>query len=215
MNADQVIEGIGKAVEAAKPAQEYCLFYWNDWPMCMTKAEWAGWMQAGGALLAIVATWYITSAQQRAQRNKELQLAALDASTMLEEVLSARASFADVQSSLGLMLCFPDDVFVQSILGLHLRVGNINLRPLRDQDRLVHVGSTYLGKVAVILEQISSLKGDAEEAKFMFEYVREDGFEKLKAMLKKVEAARMNCTDAARLLQAFAESHGIKLSVTD
>lgn len=53
MNADQVIEGIGRAVAAANPAQEYCLFYWNVWPMCMTKAEWAGWMQAIGVLATI------------------------------------------------------------------------------------------------------------------------------------------------------------------
>lgn len=53
MNADQVIESIGNVVAAAKPAQEYCLFYWDVWPMCMTKAEWSGWMQAIGVLATI------------------------------------------------------------------------------------------------------------------------------------------------------------------
>ena len=53
MNADQVIDGIGKAV-AANQTQEYCLL-WSDywWWTCMTKAEWAGWMQAIGVLATI------------------------------------------------------------------------------------------------------------------------------------------------------------------
>lgn len=60
MNAGQVIEGIGKAV-AANATQEYCLF-WSDywWWMCMTKAEWAGWMQAIFSVLAILASGFIS-----------------------------------------------------------------------------------------------------------------------------------------------------------
>lgn len=54
MNADEVIEGIGKAAAAANSAQEYCLFYWNVWPMCMTKAEWASWMQALGVVVTLI-----------------------------------------------------------------------------------------------------------------------------------------------------------------
>lgn len=56
MNADQVIEGIGNAVAAAKPAQEYCFLGCQHWSMCMTKAEWSGWVQAIGSIAAIVAS---------------------------------------------------------------------------------------------------------------------------------------------------------------
>lgn len=55
MNADQVIEGIGKAVAAVNPAQEYCFLWINWWPMCMTKGEWSGWAQA----VAVIATLLI------------------------------------------------------------------------------------------------------------------------------------------------------------
>lgn len=215
MNTIQVIEGGSQTVAAGATASEYCFLWIDWWPMCMTKGEWSGWMQAGGAVLAIAATWYITSAQQRAQRDRELRLAALDASTMLEEILSVRSSFVGVNRSLGLMLCFPDKVFAPSILGLFAKVSGINLRPLRDQDRLVHVGPEYLGKSALLLQQISRLKSDVEEARFLFEHVRAEGFEKLEAILKEVEIAEQNCTDAARMLQSFAASQGITLGVPD
>lgn len=215
MKTNPVIEGIGQAGSAATTYPEYCLLGIDWWPMCMTKGEWSGWMQAGGAVLAIAATWYITSAQQRAQRDKELRLAALDASTMLEEILSVRSSFVGVKGALDMMLRLPDKVFAPSILGLSATASSINLRPLRDQDRLVHVGAEYLGRSASILQQISKLKSDAEEARFLFEHVRDDGFEKLKSILKEVEIAEQNCTDAARMLQAFAASQGITLSVSE
>lgn len=69
MNADQVIEGIGKAVTAAKPAQEYCLFwldYW--WWMCMTKSEWASWVQGIAVCIALIApfvVWLISKSRER------------------------------------------------------------------------------------------------------------------------------------------------------
>lgn len=53
MDANQLAEGIARAVEAAKPAQEYCFLWIDHWSMCMTKAEWSGWMQAGGSALAL------------------------------------------------------------------------------------------------------------------------------------------------------------------
>lgn len=41
------------AVEA-QPV-EYCLFFVNHWTTCMQKTEWASWVQAIGAILAILA----------------------------------------------------------------------------------------------------------------------------------------------------------------
>ncbi|MEG0939915.1 MAG: hypothetical protein RSE32_13710 [Comamonas sp.] len=77
MNADQVIEGISNAVAAAKPAQEYCLL-WSDywWWMCMTKAEWSGWMQAIGAVLAIVASALLMRHQVNIDRRAKERAAA-------------------------------------------------------------------------------------------------------------------------------------------
>lgn len=63
MNADQVIDGIGKAV-AVSQTQEYCLL-WSDyfWWMCMTKAEWSSWIQAVFTIAAIFVSVSITKIQ--------------------------------------------------------------------------------------------------------------------------------------------------------
>lgn len=54
MNEDQLVAAIARAVEAAKPAQEYCFLWINWWATCMTKAEWSGWMQAIGAIIGLI-----------------------------------------------------------------------------------------------------------------------------------------------------------------
>jgi len=40
------------------PATEICLLAIDWWPMCMTKAEWSGWVQAIGSIAAIAAAAY-------------------------------------------------------------------------------------------------------------------------------------------------------------
>ncbi|WP_314972861.1 hypothetical protein [Comamonas testosteroni] len=82
MNADQVIEGIGKAVAATQPVQEYCLFgFWGVtwWPVCMTKSEWSGWMQAIFSAVAILASSllavHLFNREKSKQRSLHLQSA--------------------------------------------------------------------------------------------------------------------------------------------
>lgn len=53
MDAIQLIKALGDAAAAAKPPQEYCLLWIDSWATCMTKAEWSGWMQAVGSVVAI------------------------------------------------------------------------------------------------------------------------------------------------------------------
>lgn len=54
MESNQLLDGLARAVEAAKPAQEYCLRVLDQrWWSCLTKAEWSGWMQAIFSVLAI------------------------------------------------------------------------------------------------------------------------------------------------------------------
>ena len=77
MKTEQIIEGIGKAVADTKPSQEYCLFWWDWWPMCMTKAEWSGWMQAIGAVLAILGAFYLSSRQERSDLKRAQKSAVL------------------------------------------------------------------------------------------------------------------------------------------
>lgn len=75
MDVNQLIEGIGAATAAAKPAQEYCLLFIDWWPMCMTKSEWAAWLQflgVGAALFSVVYGPAIQRAQNSAHAKKML-----------------------------------------------------------------------------------------------------------------------------------------------
>lgn len=44
---------------------EYCLLAIDWWPLCMTKGEWSGWMQAIGTVLAILAAVGVAYVQHR------------------------------------------------------------------------------------------------------------------------------------------------------
>ncbi|MEQ6309895.1 hypothetical protein ABN448_21950 [Delftia acidovorans] len=57
MEAVEIYNGIAKAVEAAKPAQEYCFLWLSHWSTCMTKSEWSGWAQAIGVAFALASPW--------------------------------------------------------------------------------------------------------------------------------------------------------------
>ncbi|GEM_PF-4343597 len=67
MNANQLTESLARAVEMAKPAQEYCIAATTDqwWTVCMTKAEWSGWMQAFFSVVAIGFSAYFALKQRR------------------------------------------------------------------------------------------------------------------------------------------------------
>lgn len=74
MNTDQLIEGIGRAVELAKPAPELCMGVFG----CMTKSEWAAWAQAVfsviGILIAVAIPYIQAAIQKRSEDKKEAKL---------------------------------------------------------------------------------------------------------------------------------------------
>ena len=47
---------------------EFCLFAIDWWATCMTKAEWSGWVQAAGSIVAIFAAYFL--ADQSYKRTK-------------------------------------------------------------------------------------------------------------------------------------------------
>lgn len=55
------------------PTPEYCLLFIDWWPMCMTKAEWSGWAQAIGAMIALgIAIWLPAKARRNARRDSKI-----------------------------------------------------------------------------------------------------------------------------------------------
>lgn len=79
MDSNQLIKALGDAAAAGNPAQEYCFLWIDWWATCMTKAEWSGWMQAAGAMLALTIAIGVPWWDQRRQRSERLKKAAHDA----------------------------------------------------------------------------------------------------------------------------------------
>lgn len=75
MTTNQLIEALARAVESAKPAQEYCFFWIDWWATCMTKAEWSGWMQAIGAAIALIVAIALPYLQARHAHIKNYRMA--------------------------------------------------------------------------------------------------------------------------------------------
>ncbi|MFG0610870.1 hypothetical protein [Delftia sp. WSY_14] len=69
----QAISATQEFVKAAKTfvgnSQEYCLFWTDWWPICMTKSEWASWVQATVVLLTIFLT-FTSYAISRSRKRK-------------------------------------------------------------------------------------------------------------------------------------------------
>lgn len=88
MDANQLAEGIARAVKVAEPAQEYCFLWIDHWSMCMTKAEWSGWMQAVGSIVALIVAIYLPQ-KQRADQKKENAALAVSAAAFQMAILRA------------------------------------------------------------------------------------------------------------------------------
>ena len=65
MDAQQLYDGIARAVEAAKPADQICLISNESLRFCMNSTEAAAWFQAIFAILAILATQRVASRSER------------------------------------------------------------------------------------------------------------------------------------------------------
>lgn len=97
MDKNQLIEDLARAVEAAKPVQEYCFLGCQHWSTCMTKAEWSGWMQAIFSVLAIWAAVRLATRQRRQviTDNHDAHVSSLRA--CLQAVLDASSAMRDVE----------------------------------------------------------------------------------------------------------------------
>jgi hypothetical protein len=75
MDTNQLMAGLAAAVNAAKPAPEYCFLWIESWATCMTRSEWSGWMQFFGAFGALVVALWLPYLQARIGRANHFSLA--------------------------------------------------------------------------------------------------------------------------------------------
>lgn len=99
MNTSQLIQALGDAASATKPPQEYCLLWIDWWPMCMTKTEWSGWMQAIGSILALGIAIWIPWSERKHKKCEDSKKAMNDADITIRfnsEVLDTNESLLQV-----------------------------------------------------------------------------------------------------------------------
>lgn len=110
MDTDKLMKALGDAAAAARPSQEYCLFWYDSWATCMTKAEWSGWMQAIGALVALLVAIGIPLLQkmhadaaqfEQARQCLLIQCALIDAirTNVRQDVRGARSAVVAAQEN--------------------------------------------------------------------------------------------------------------------
>jgi len=56
-----------------QPSPEFCFLWIDWWPLCMTKAEWSGWVQAVGSILAIAGAAFLLFLQLRSARKQAIE----------------------------------------------------------------------------------------------------------------------------------------------
>lgn len=73
---------------------EYCLLWVEHWSMCMTKSEWAAWVQALGSVAAIVAGVLVIRYQHLLQRTAEYNRLRQDGIYARADLLAALSDFS-------------------------------------------------------------------------------------------------------------------------
>lgn len=85
------INALLAALKPAEPAAEYCLFWIQGWPVCMTKAEWSGWAQAIGSIVGLgIAIWAANRAT-RAARQLHLEAVRMQAAQQIAHAMTILA----------------------------------------------------------------------------------------------------------------------------
>jgi hypothetical protein len=91
------------------PTPEYCLLGIDWWPLCMTKAEWSGWMQAVFSVAAIVFAGAFAMLPIRAARQDQVHARRQSMRALIEVIatltrllsmeIASRAAFLESQMS--------------------------------------------------------------------------------------------------------------------
>lgn len=68
---------------------DYCFFWIDHWSTCMQKSEWASWVQAFGAIAAIIGAAWIAGDQERKRILSQKQAAISKARTFAGSLLGA------------------------------------------------------------------------------------------------------------------------------
>lgn len=228
MNADQVVEGIGKAVAATKPAQEYCFLWIDWWPMCMTKAEWSGWVQAVGSIAAIGASVSITRWLNGKEKRESTERAELTAQVNLIPYASRLATIAKrfeaLHGAIASSNYVPNSLWVTTLTGDPNRPVLPWVQVIREEVEKCAMPSPQdiTSVAAVDLENANALSICVEALRQLREHLAnapQGGKGPLpygyKAICRLVEYVASNAKFADERTQKFLKKRNVPLNVSD
>jgi len=203
MEVDQLIKGIGAAVALAE-SQNGCIF------PCLTKSEWASWVQAFGSIAAIFgAAWasmrpikYEHKRKEKAQRAE----AAIIGVSLLSNLKSAVDALVKFRGKYDDIPVGTNGQFVTELSNI-LKIGGIP-----DQEfclRMVHVDDDFAKSMAIALESLRQLKPHLERCKDQkFNFVK--GV--FNPLLVYTDYYINNLCDACSSLTNFVEGEGVSVT---
>lgn len=149
MDSNQLAEALARAVEAAKPAAEYCLLAKQDhwWTVCMTKAEWSGWMQAIGSMVALFIAIWIPSHARKVKKRADSENASFVADLAIRfhsELLDSNEEYLRLALA---RVPLSSNEILRLDVAREVEAAIMGLRCLEfDQIKLIHEDSPRLGR---------------------------------------------------------------------
>ncbi|RYE40801.1 MAG: hypothetical protein EOP24_39535 [Hyphomicrobiales bacterium] len=203
MTAQDLYDGMSRAVEAAKPAQEYCLKVLDQqWWTCLTKAEWSGWMQAISSVAAIgiaafCIVWQVGKQAKQATRERieedvrRLQSVAFALFMVRIEIERWKANIADIEAS------------KPPVLGIFKAVDRLASIPILDLPNWAanHAVSKVVVALALVRDAITSEPGNPS-----LEDLKPQLLSRITDFATAVEDARADVENSLRQLGGFPPS---------
>ena len=174
---------------------EYCLFFIQWWPLCMSKSEWSSWVQAIGSIGAIlIAGWAVRhqvkkaqvlqreSVQEQRVHERNAELRAFKLAIAQYEVLSdtVRTALADARGDLFTSRLFPTVIAALETQLFTVRGLRLQVMPEAITDEVLSL-ATAVADLAIQLQaltvprdngQVSLILGKAQANAQFFAKVR-------------------------------------------
>ncbi|QPS81642.1 hypothetical protein I6G47_00725 [Delftia lacustris] len=159
------------ALQTAAP-EEFCFLWRNWWAICMTKSEWASWVQAIGSVAAIFSGFYLARKTLRLQHEQQLQRDAEEKRIRNRMQYCVLADLFDATEAWGNELertindrenySVDSSIYMAESLADRLRSVSNEQLPAVDSIRRINMAIISVDALIAGLKVVQSLEGEAE-----------------------------------------------------
>lgn len=159
------------ALQTAAP-EEFCFLWRNWWAICMTKSEWASWVQAIGSVVAIISGFYLARKTLRIQHEQQLQRDTEEKRIKNRMQYCVLADLFDAAEAWGKELhrtigdreaySIDSSIYIAESIADRLRSVSNEQLPAVDSIRRINMAIISVDALVAGLKVVKSLEGDAE-----------------------------------------------------